>query len=168
MISFLVLVTILAAAALLVSWVAARPHGAQLRALANIAEGFQPARLTYRADAVIATRNLVGKIGSDAAHVAVCGDADIPLGMITDQAPAIDDGVSVTLFGPNNECCLGIASAQILAGAFVVPAANGKLRTLPAAAGTYWIVGRALKTAAADNDDVEFIPCFPIQRVVSG
>ncbi len=145
---------------------AATTPGANMRALANIAEGFQPARLTYLADAVIATRNLIGKIGSDAAHVAVCGAADIPLGIITDQVPEIDDPVCVALFGPNSECLQGIASEQILAGSFLVPAADGKLRPLPEAPGTYYIVGRALNTVAADGADVEFIPCFPMQHVV--
>lgn len=166
--SLLVILTLIVAAALFMSWVASRPRGNQLRSFANIGEGFQPANKTYLSDAVIATRHLVGKIGSSAAHVALCGVGDIPLGMITDEAPAIGDGVNVNLFGLEKECALGVASAEILEGAFIVPAASGKLRTLPVAAGTYYIIGRALKTAAADNDDVEFVPCFPIQRVVAG
>lgn len=164
--TLLILLSLIVAIGLFASWLASRPRGRQLTALANVASGFQPNRLTYLADAAIGTRYLLVKIGSDASHVALCGAADVPLGVATDEPAAAEEGVSVNLLGVQQECQIGIASAAIAAGAWIVPAADGKLRTLPAGAGTYHIIGRALKAAAADGDDVEFIPCFPTQRVV--
>jgi len=60
-----------------------------------------------------------------------------------------------------------VASAAITAGDLVSGAANGKLRTLPTSAGTYYVLGRALNAASADGDSVEFVPSFPVQRVVA-
>lgn len=151
---------------LFTSWVASRPRGRQLAPLANIGEGAQPAVKTYLTDAAITTRYLLGKVGTDSAHVAVCGATDIPLGVIADEAPAAEEGVAVQLFGMHESCAMAVASAAIAADAFIVAAASGKVRTLPGTTGTYFIIGRALKAAAADGDIVEFVPCFPIQRVV--
>lgn len=136
--------------------------------LANgVADGTHKASLTLLSSAAVGTRNLVGAIGADAAHVAVAGASDVPLGLITDEAAAAEEPVNVELFGVGERTLVGVASAAIALGAFVVPAANGKLRTLPTAAGTYHIVGRAIAAASGDNDTFEFVPCFPIQRVVS-
>ncbi len=145
------------------------PRGRKGRiALANIAEGTHlDGKVTYLADAALSTRHLVGKIGSDASHVAACGTSDIPLGTITDEATAAEDPVSVSVFGAAPGTRRGVASAAITAGDMVVPAASGKLRTLPGSAGTYYICGRALTAAAADGDVIEFAPCLPIQRVVA-
>ncbi|HEY0966938.1 MAG TPA: capsid cement protein [Opitutaceae bacterium] len=161
------IVSIVAIFAALVWLVASRPHGRALTFLANVAEGFQPAKMTFLADAAISTRYLLVKPGSDSSHVALCGTGDIPLGIATDEPSAAEEGVSVNLLGVQSECQIGVASAEILAGALIVSAASGKLRTLPTANGTYYIIGRALKTAAGDGDLVEFVPCFPTQRVVA-
>jgi hypothetical protein len=166
--TFLIALSVIVAIALFVSWIASRPRGHQLHGLVNVAEGFQPAVKTYLTDAAIATRFLLGKVGSDASHVAVCGATDIPLGVIHDEAAAAELGVSVAKFGLHNEGEIAVASAAIAADALLVPAANGKVVTLPATAGTYYIIGRATAAAAADGDQVEFTPCFPTQRVVAG
>lgn len=165
--TLLVLFLLVAMIGALCAIVASRPRGRQLTALGNVGEGFQPSRKTYLADAAIATRYLAVKIGSDANHVALAGVGDIPLGLATDEPPAAEDEVNVALFGVQCECMKGVASAAIAAGDMLVPAANGKLRTLPGAAGTYYIVGRAIKAAPNADDDVEFVPCFPTQRVVA-
>jgi hypothetical protein len=146
-------------------WLARRQGG--LTYLANIAEGTHENTITLLTDEVVGTRHLLGKIGSDAGHVAVAGASDIPLGVITDEAAQSGSPVSVEILGISERTLPGVASAAIAAGAFVVPAAGGKLRTLPTAAGTYHIVGRALSAAGADGDTIEFVPCFPIQRVVT-
>ena len=136
--------------------------------LANVAEGTHNNAITRLADAAISTRNLLVKIGSDAAHVALAGTSDIPLGVVTDEAAAAEDAVNVELFGAGERTLLGVASAAITAGDLVVAAANGKLRTLPTGTGTYYIIGRALGAASADGDTIEFVPSFPVQRVVAG
>lgn len=165
--TILILATLFVAALLLVGWTASRPRGRQFVPLGNVAEGFHPAVKTYFTDAAVATRYLLGKIGTDSSHVALAGVGDIPLGIISDEAAAAEDAVAVQLFGLHKEGALAVASAAIAAGAFIVAAADGKVRTLPATTGTYYIIGRALKAAAADGDPLEFTPCFPVQRVVA-
>ncbi|MDP2226992.1 MAG: DUF2190 family protein [Moraxellaceae bacterium] len=150
-----------------VAWVASRPRGRQLRPLANIGEGRWPGGKAYLTDAAVATRYLLGKIGTDASHIALAGTADIPLGVITDEASAAEESVHVEFFGAGFQTRLFVASAAIAAGDLLVSAANGKVRTLPVAAGTYHIIGRAIKAAAADGDQVEAVGSFPIQRVVA-
>ena len=165
----LLLITVLSlfvAALALTSWAASRPRGAQFTPLANIGEGFQPAKKTYLSDGAISTRFLVGKIGSDSGHVVAAGVSDIPIGLIMDEADAAEQGVTVALFGLQERGLVGVASGSITAGDQLVAGASGTLRTLPGTTGTYYIVGRALKDAVT-TAPVEFIPCFPIQRVVA-
>ncbi|HEY1110814.1 MAG TPA: capsid cement protein [Opitutaceae bacterium] len=157
----------LIAVALLASWIASRPRGGLLRPLANIAEGFAPSNKTYLTDSAISTRFLIAKLGSDVSHVTLAGVNDVPLGVIADEAAAAEDAVAVRLFGLQGEGGIGVASAAISAGDLLVPAANGKLRTLPGTSGTYYIIGRALKAAGADGDPIEFVSSFPVQRVVA-
>lgn len=135
--------------------------------LANVAEGTHAGSITKLADAAITTRHLLVKIGSDSGHVALAGVSDIPLGVATDEPAAAEDPVNVALLGVTESTLLGVASAAITAGDLLVPAANGKLRTLPGTTGTYNIVGRAITAAGADGDTIEFVPSFPIQRVVA-
>jgi hypothetical protein len=137
-------------------------------ALANIADGTHGnGVITRKADAAISTRYLIGKIGTDAAHVDLCGASDIPLGVIEDEASAAEELVPVKLFGSGQGTSLVVASAAISAGAFVVPATGGKVRTLPATTGTYYIIGRALQAAGADGDQLEIDPIPVTQRVVA-
>jgi hypothetical protein len=58
------------------------------------------------------------------------------------------------------------ASAAISAGAIVI-ADSAKIKTLPTAGGTYYIVGQALTEATADGDEVEVAPCGPVKIVVA-
>lgn len=157
-------VLVLAAVALLS--VAIKAKGVPLVGLANIAEGTHEGNITKKADAAIAARFLLAKIGTDIDHVDLAGVNDLPLGVITDEAEAAEDLVNVALLGSACSTLKGVASAAIAAGDLIVPAAAGKLRTLPAGAGTYSIVGRALQAAAADNDVIEFDPIPNVQRVV--
>ena len=62
---------------------------------------------------------------------------------------------------------LGIASAAITSGAQLTAAADGKVITTPAAAGTYWVVGTAWGAAGAADEEIEIIPCTPFQVTVS-
>lgn len=157
----------LVAAAFISTWIASRPRGGQLRPLANIAEGFAPSSKTYLTDGAISTRFLLAKIGSDSSHVTLAGVNDVPLGVIADEAAVAEDAVAVRLFGLQSEGGIGVAGAAISAGDLLVPAANGKMRTLPGTSGTYYVIGRALKAAGADGDPIEFVPSFPVQRVVA-
>lgn len=135
--------------------------------LANLGVSQHVGSFTKRTDAAHALRYLLVKQGTDAAHVAIAGAADIPYGVATDEASAAEELVSVAILGAQDKTLPMVASAAIAADAFVVSAANGKIRTLPVAAGTYYIIGRALEAAGADEDVIEIASCFPIQRVVT-
>ena len=121
---------------------------------------------TKLSDAAITRRSLV-KLGSDENHIAPAGVGDIPLGATRDGS-ALAAGVLVSFaqFGIYSRELEGVASGAIAAGDLLVPGANGTVRTLPNATGTYYIIGRA-KMAAADTLPVVYIPTFPVQRVVA-
>jgi predicted RecA/RadA family phage recombinase len=144
--------------------------GGNLVVCCNIAEGVHgDGCITKLTDAALATRNVLVKIGSDISHVAVTtAGTEIPLGVVNDEASAAEENVNVQLLGQKQGTVLMVASAAITAGDLVVAAANGKIATLSASAGTYYIVGRALNAATTDGDLVEVAHCLPVQRVVSG
>lgn len=134
----------------------------------NIGEGMYEGGLkTFKADAAITDRFLLGKAGSDSQHVAICGANDVPKSIICDEAAAAEDAVACELLGAHNKTSKMVASAAIAADDRLMPAANGQVATLSVAAGTYWIVGKAIKAAGAQGDEVEVIPCFPHQVTVS-
>lgn len=143
------------------------PCAAPRYEFANIGEGTYPTGQTTRlTDAGLTTRHLTVKIGSDVNHVAVAGTADIALGVVDDAAEAAEDPVNVQVLGQKPGTILVTASAAITLGDMVVTAASGKVRTLPVASGTYYIIGRALEAAVADGDLINIAHCFPVQRVV--
>jgi hypothetical protein len=157
-----------------VRWLQARGkwHGTRERLglsdtvrLANVAEGRHAGNITKEADAAITERFLLGKIGSASNRVAVCGVADTPIGVITDEAEAESDLVNVALLGARPSTVRMVASAAIAQGALLEPAANGRAQTLGAGAGTHHVVGRALDAAADAGDLIEVDP-FYFLRVI--
>lgn len=165
MIAYLMLLCAVAALVLLgVAIYTSRPRGRTF-SLANIATGRWPGRKGYIADADIASYFLLVKLGSDSGHIAVCSVNDLPLGPCTDS-PDAGDAANVNLLGLAHETEIGVASGAIAADALLVPGAGGTVRTLPAAAGTYWVIGRALD-AAPTGEEVAYVPCFPTLRVVA-
>lgn len=141
--------------------IARRARRGELVYLANIAEGtHENSRITYFADAAVATRFLLAKRGSAADRVAICTGADVPIGVMTDEAAAAGDPMNVQLLGGCPGTVKMIASAAIAQDALLEPAAGGKVVTLGAGAGTHHVVGRALTAAAADGDEVEVAPSY--------
>ncbi len=128
--------------------------------LANIAEGTHDGNITKEADGAITERHLLAKVGSASNRVAVCGAADTPIGVITDEAAAAADLVNVALFGSARSTLRMVASAAIAQGALVEPAASGRVATLGAGAGTHHVVGRALDAAANAGDVIEVDPHY--------
>lgn len=162
-----IIIAIMALMAVLVGALCARTKNG-LTVFANIAEGTHEGNITKKADAAIATRFFLVEIGSDIDHVAASNSAsDIPLGICTDESAAAEDLVNVALLGSSKCTLKAVANAAITAGAFITSAGNGKVQTLSASTGTYYIIGRALIAAAADGDVIEFDPCLPVQRVVA-
>lgn len=128
--------------------------------LANIAEGTHDGNITKEVDAAITERFLLAKMGSAANRVAVCGSADTPIGVITDEAAAVADIVNVALFGSARSTLRMVAGAVIAQGALLEPASNGRVVTLGAGAGTHHVVGRALEAASAAGDVIEVDPHY--------
>jgi hypothetical protein len=133
--------------------------------LANIAEGTHEGGITKLSDAAITERWILGKIGSASDRVAICGAADIPIGVITDEATAAGEAVCVSLLGASRGTVRMVASAAIVQGALLEPAASGRVQTLGAGAGTHHVVGRALDAASAAGDVIEVDP-FYFLRVI--
>lgn len=134
---------------------------------ANVAEGqYQGGKRTVYFDEAVTTKNLLMKAGTDSDHVAICGASDTPKGFCPDEGAAGDEGELRMLGGAPSETGLGVASGAIAADDRLVPAAGGKVKTLPSAAGTYWVVGKAIK-AAADGETVELVESFPHQVTVT-
>lgn len=134
-----------------------RRHQGRRVEFCNIAEGRnESGDKTYLADAVIATRYLLVKIGSDASHIAVCSAiTDKPLGPCTDEPSAAEEACNVALLGAKRGTLLGVSGAAIAAGAYVATTAAGKLQT---AVSTQYIVGRALNASGGADELIEYVP----------
>ena len=161
-INILLIAFMIAGALASVVWVFKRPT---LTPLANIGEGIWKGRKTFLTSGPIAERYLLGALGADPAHIIVAGANDVPIGVITDEASGAEAPLNVNLLGSTCETQLMVAAVPINAGDFLVPAANGRVQPMPAAAGKYNVVGRALTTAPAAGETVSADP-MPHQRTV--
>ena len=147
----------------------ARLFGRRLVLLANIAEGAHADGCkTYLTDAAQSLRHALVMFGT-ADHVAVTtADTDIPLGVCNDEADAAEDVINVQLLGQKEGTILVVAQAAIGVGAYLVPAAAGRVQTIVGLSGvTTYIVGRALNAASSQGDLVEMAHCGPVQRVIA-
>uniref|UniRef100_A0A6M3ISE1 Uncharacterized protein n=1 Tax=viral metagenome TaxID=1070528 RepID=A0A6M3ISE1_9ZZZZ len=126
---------------------------------------------TFKAEASLAnSQYYLVKLGTNHNEVNLpTADSDIPIGVNTGKAP-INESASIRLL---NSCgtAFMVASAAITEGDEVcmaeVATAAGKIRTMTGiAAGTYYVVGRALEAATADGDIIEVLLIPAVQRVV--
>jgi hypothetical protein len=130
--------------------------------LSNSATGTHACNITKYAEEEITAKYLLGKFGTSADKVAICGVSDLPIGVVTDEA-AVGDVVNVALLGSPDTLKV-MAGSPITAGTRLVPAAGGKVQPLPSTAGEYCMVGIALTSAVA-GEIVEFMSCVPQQYV---
>lgn len=117
------------------------------------------------ADNPVTQRYLLVKRGSDALHFDICGAADQPLGPCLDQPPSSEMEAAIALLGAIQGTEAVVASEAISVDSDLYTATDGKVQNTPAAAGTYWRVGRAFTAATGDGDTFYMVPCFP-QKVV--
>ena len=143
------------------SYLIPRHSSRRLVRLANIAEGTHDmtAGITYEADGAITERFLLVKRGSAANRLAICGAADTPLGVCTDEAAAAGDLINMQGFNTDHSIKL-VASAAIAQDALVEPAASGRIATLGGGAGTHHVIGRAAQAATGAGDVIEVIPSY--------
>jgi hypothetical protein len=128
-------------------------------------------RATAVADAAFTSRYLIAKRGAYTTSIAVAGVGDIPYAVIPDMTPTTDTDLSyplpVGILGLNEDTERMIASSAIAIDSLLTTDAAGQIRTVPSAAGTYWVLGKAKTPAVAQYDQVEVIPCFPYQVVIA-
>jgi len=137
--------------------------------LANFGPGVHDHGVVSKAaDAVIATRFLIGKVGVGASGstIAVCGLSDTPKYLLRDAANAIGDYVEARILGLGAGTDKMVAGAIITFGQRLVPMAGGLVKPLPATGGVYW-VGATAESAAAIGDDFEVSPNLPYQVTVT-
>jgi hypothetical protein len=133
---------------------------------ANVGGGTHKHSLTRKVDAAVATTYLLAKVGSDTDHVNIAGAADEPIGVMIDQAAAAEDIIGIELLGITDRTVTMVASEAIAVGALVYTADGGKIQDSPVVAGTYWLVGKAIRAAAADGEEIEVQHIKPIRVVV--
>ena len=95
----------------------------------------------------------------------VAANDGVPCGVAASDA-ADGQEVGVRALGGAGRTLKAIASAAVSPGAIVI-ADSEKVKTLPVAGGTYYIVGQALTEATADGDEIELAPCSPVKIVVT-
>ena len=114
--------------------------------------------ITRFATTAFTVPNLVAGVGTTAGHSAApcAATGVVPLGFAPDTA-AVGESLAVQVgFG---NVVLGVASAAIAADVLVYTAAGGKLSST-GGTGKY-LMGRSLKAAAADGDELPLIPYPP-------
>jgi hypothetical protein len=92
--------------------------------------------------------------------------SDIPYGVFLPGSTHLDNstlkGVCV-MFGNIIQL---VAGGAITEGDLVVVAANGKVQATPSAAGTYYQIGQAIESGAA-NDEIKIVTQPPVKVVVT-
>lgn len=125
--------------------------------------------LSLRADAAHSYSNLLIKVGSDSRHGAVCGAANYPIGITTDQPEAAEDLFNVTPLEIAETTRKVRVATAIAADVDLYTAANGFAQVEPTVAGTYYKIGRSkyLAVQAGTGDYLsEFVPRAPVKVVV--
>ncbi len=109
--------------------------------------------------AAITTRFLLVQKGTAADGFIVNIATTRPWGPVMDE-PAVGDKAAVFGLGAAIGTTKMVANAAIAAGVPVYTAAGGKVNGTFGA--TLYMVGRSFTAAAADGDEIEVIPCFPL------
>jgi hypothetical protein len=117
----------------------------------------------------VASRNLIYKRGSGQYYAAVCDATSYPLGTSPDAPYQAGDFLEVERFGAGKGTQLGLSAGAITIDHLVGTAASGQVQDVTAAGnGTYWVIGRAIKTVAAAGQEITFVAMHPYQVTVTG
>jgi hypothetical protein len=131
----------------------------------NIAQGTHAGYLTVTAASAFTSKYLLAKADSTAGEVDVCGASDCPVGVATDDADE-GDPLAIKILGVSPQSILVTANGAIAAESYLYAAANGEVQSEPTAAGTYYLIGRALGAATAAGDHIEAETCVPVKLIV--
>jgi hypothetical protein len=149
-----------------------RPNGAV--ALGNELGGlFDHARETLQIDPSVtfpvSSKYLVYERGSSLYYAKPTGGMNMPLGTSPDAPYQIGDFLDVERFGACAGTQLGYSAGAITIDHLVGSAVGGFVQDVTSAAnGTYWVIGRAIKTVTAANQEISFLTCPPYQVTVTG
>lgn len=144
-----------------------RARSGRVAAFNTFGDGTREGPITFTAAAVISARNLLVTRNA-AGTVSLCGLNGIPWGPAIDEAAAIGDPIAVEMLGAARRTLLGVSSMAITDGDFLIPAANGQIRTLTGvAAGNHYVMGRAVGSTAGAGETFEYVPYAPQLRVVT-
>ena len=100
----------------------------------------------------------------------LAGGTNLPLGVTPDAPINPSDPFAVMRLGAHPGLFLGVSATAVTIDHLVYAAAKGQIADLSLAAnGTYWVVGRAAATIAANADlgEVPYVPCVPYQLTVT-
>jgi hypothetical protein len=103
--------------------------------------------------------------GTPGGEKTVAANDGVPIGVALTDADTTTE-VGVQALGGCDRTVRCIASAAVTVNAILI-ADSTKVKTLPTAGGTYYIVGTALSSTSADGDAIEMAPCSPVKIVVT-
>jgi len=132
---------------------------------ANVAQGTHAGYVTVTAASAFSSKYLLAKADSTAGEVDPCGVSDCPVGVATDEAD-VGDPLALKILGVSPQSVLVTANGAIAAGSYLYAAASGCVQGEPSAAGTYYLVGRALTAATSAGDQIEAETCVPVKLIV--
>lgn len=165
---FIIAMVLLLAATLFALW---KTRGCQYFANSQIVNINAEGQATFPlADNAFTARYLLAKRGVSALSIDVSDGTVAPVGVVEDETPSDGDltyPLNVALLGAVKGTKRAIASGAIAVDATIVADAAGKVKTLPVAAGTYYVVGKAFGSSSADGDQIQFIPTLPYKVVVA-
>jgi hypothetical protein len=131
----------------------------------NIAQGTHAGYVTVTAASAFTSKYLLAKADATAGQIDICGVSDCPVGIATDEADA-GDPVALKILGVSPQSVLVTANGALSAESYLYTAANGEVQTEPTAAGTYYLIGRALTAATTAGDLIEAETCVPVKLIV--
>ena len=116
----------------------------------------------------IARQYLLYMRGAAWNYAILADGAHLPLGPSSDSPYQAGDLLSVRRLGLRKGSEIGVPSGAITIDHLVVSAAAGQVADLTLQGnGTYWVVGRCLKTPAAGATEFAYAPCTPYEITVS-
>jgi hypothetical protein len=131
----------------------------------NVADGTHAGSCTLTASEALPQRYLLVAFAADAGAVKVAGTTDLPIGTVADEA-AGGDPIAVQLLGGGRTLTM-VAAEPIPQGAELACAGGGKVKILPATAGSHVQVGLAMASAVAADEPLEVLPRFPQKLTIA-
>lgn len=147
----------------------ARVSLAQPRAMAcNIGEGTHEDSISLLSDEAHGRHLIMTCVSaSDTDHYAICAAGEDPIGVCPDEVASDEVGEARAIRLLSRGATVKMVASEIITkGERVYTAAAGKVQDLPAGAGTYYLLGKALTAAGADGDVIEVESCFPVATVI--